>query len=39
MVGAAQPQKHPHRHLLSAEWLDMAADKGPQEVRAHQPTS
>jgi hypothetical protein len=28
-----------HSHLLLVEWLDAAADKGLQEVHAHQPTS
>jgi hypothetical protein len=38
-IGTTWPQIHPHSHLLLAEWLDAAADKGPQEVHARQPTS
>jgi hypothetical protein len=33
------PWIYPHSHLSLVEWLGVAADKGPQEVHAHQPTS
>jgi hypothetical protein len=35
-VGITWPQIHPHYHLPSPEWLDVAADEGPQEVRTRQ---
>jgi hypothetical protein len=38
-VGTTRPRIHPHCHLPSPEWLDVVADKGPQEVHAHQLTS
>jgi hypothetical protein len=38
MIGTTWPRIHPHSHLSLAEWLDVTADKGSLEVRAHQPT-
>jgi hypothetical protein len=38
MIRTTWPQKYPYSYLSLVEWLDAAADKGPQEVHAHQPT-
>jgi hypothetical protein len=38
MIEITWPRIHPHSYLSLAEWLDAAADKGPQEAHAHQPT-
>jgi hypothetical protein len=38
-VRTTWPQAHPHGHLSLAERLIPAAEKGPQEVHAHQPST
>jgi hypothetical protein len=38
MIEITWPRIHPHSYLSLVEWLDAAADKGPQEAHAHQPT-
>jgi hypothetical protein len=39
MIGTTWPQIHPHSHFSLMEWLNVAADKGPQEVHTRQPSS
>jgi hypothetical protein len=39
MIETAWPWIQPCGHLSPAEWLDVVADKGPQEVHTYQPTS
>jgi hypothetical protein len=38
-IGTTWTQIHPHSHSSLMEWLNTTADKGPQEVYAHQPSS
>jgi hypothetical protein len=37
-VGTTWPQIQPHGHSSPMEHLDLAAEKGPQEGHAHQPS-
>jgi hypothetical protein len=38
VIGTTWPRIHPRSHLSLAEWLDVMANKGSQEIQAHQPT-
>jgi hypothetical protein len=39
MIGIVRRRIHPHNHFSSVERMHTVADKGPQEVHTHQPTS
>jgi hypothetical protein len=39
MLVTTLPRIHPHSYLSLVEWLDAVADKGLEELHAHQPTS
>jgi hypothetical protein len=36
MIGTTWPRIDPHSHSSLMEWLNTAADKGPQDAHAHQ---